>query len=476
MLWIAASAPAFAEVPPIPPPEPVPAPPAPPAEREPSADEVAGQPQPGQEHGRLDPVDEGDSTLRQIGRGVLFVPKVAIDTALQPVRAGLWAWDRFQLEDLYYRIFFFDDARTIGIVPTVGYDYGFGVNGVYGGARFVDRNLFGEHEHLSIEAATGMMYRQIYTAQLRSGDRFGKRFSMILDGGFEQRPEDPFYGIGNGNLVAPPAMQIDPRTDDTAVFVRYRQQRIRAALTADARLWSNFHVRAGGAVTDVQFDRSDLGMPIGQIYDTSRLNGWAGTRDAYGELELRWDSRRRTTVYEPRAVYATGSLVSAFGGREHNLEGGSDFWRLGFDLQHFFRVGEGPRVLITRLHGESVTGNRDEIPFVELPTLGGLTYLRGYAYDRFRDRVAGFGSVEYQWDLAYSLSANLFVDAGRVYDQVGDVNSLSGMRVGYGFGLEAHTMNAFVVDASIASSIDGGFMLNLAFNPIFTLEDRVRRQ
>lgn len=461
--FAAASTPAFAQLPPIPPPEPVPAAPEP---------APAAEPLPGHESGRTDAADDGDSTLRKIGRGTLFLPRVAFDTALQPVRAGLWAWDRYRLEDLYYRIFF-NDARTVGITPTVGYDYGYGVDGIYGGARFVARDLFGEREHLLLEAATGMQYRQHYTGELRSGDRFGKRLALTLDGGFEQRPEDPFYGIGNGDLVATPAMPIDPRVDSTAVLARYRQQRFRFALLADSQVWRQLHVRGGAALTDVAFRPSDIGMPIDTVYDTRGLVGWGGVTEGYGEVELRWDSRGRTSVYEPRSVYAHGSLVSVFGGRDHNW-GAADFWRYGFDLQHFFRIGEGPRVLITRLHNEAVTGSRDDVPFTELPRLGGQTYLRGYALDRFRDRFASFGSLEYEWDLAYAMSASLFVDAGRVYEQPGD--AFGQLRVGYGFGLEAHSANSFVLQASLASSIDGGVMFNLAFNPMLNLEERVRRR
>jgi hypothetical protein len=443
------------------------------APAKPSADDVAGEPQPGDESGRVDADDGGDSAARELGRGALLLPKLVIDSALQPVRAVLWAWDRFQLEDLYYRVFF-NASRTIGITPTVGYDYGYGVNGVYGGARFVARDLFGKREHLALTAATGMMYRQLYSAELKSGNRF-RRFALELDAGFEQHPEDPFYGIGNGDLVTMPAALIDPRSDDTAALARYRQQRMRLALVGDGRVWSSLHVRGGAAATDAQLSASDVGMPIGSLYDTNGLVGWGGVRSGYGELELRWDGRRRATEYEPSAVFATGTLASVYTGREHLFEGGHDFWRYGFDLQQFLRIAAGPRVLALRLHGEAVSGPRDEVPFTELPRLGGLTYLRGYPLDRFRDRVATFGSAEYQWDLALRVRASLFVDAGRVYDSL-DAVSLDHLRVGYGVGLEANTQDSFIMQLSLASSIDGGLLFSLGFNPVTDLDDRVRRR
>jgi len=188
-----------------------------------TAGDVADAPPPGEESGRVGPVDDGDSTLRVIGRDVLFVPKLAANVALTPVRGGIWAFDRYHLDDLYYRVFF-NDARTIGLYPTAAFESGFGIIGLTGGARFVDRDVFGAREHLSLQAAVGTAYyRQLYSASLRSGDRLGDRFALELDAGYERRPRDAFYGIGNADTVMITETHIDPRIDDTALETRYRQ-------------------------------------------------------------------------------------------------------------------------------------------------------------------------------------------------------------------------------------------------------------
>src|SRR3954471_6856330 len=76
--------------------------------RELTAADVRTAPLPGQEGGQLEP-DPGDSTLRLIGRGILFVPKLAIEIALSPIRGAIWAEDRYRLEDAYYRVFYSAD-------------------------------------------------------------------------------------------------------------------------------------------------------------------------------------------------------------------------------------------------------------------------------------------------------------------------------------------------------------------------------
>jgi hypothetical protein len=454
--------------------------PPPPTGPDKTAADVANAPLPGDEHGRTDPVDGGDSVPRVIGRDLLFLPKLVMEGALTPIRTSVWAMEKYKLTDRYYDLFF-NDARTIGLYPTVAYEAGYGVSGIIGGARFVDRDLFGEHEHLALQAAAGTGYfRQLYSVGLRSGDRFGKRFSLELDAGYEKRPRDPFYGIGNANLGTPPEnMQIDPINTPVAVQTRYAQDRARVALSSDTRAVSNLHVRVNGALSRLTFAPSEFGIPIDQTFDTTQLGGFDnGITYGYGELELRWDGRTAVSELEGKGMTSIGSLASAFGGRMHNLGGameGADFWRYGVDYQHFIRLAAGPRVLALRFHGEGVTGGYSDVPFAELPTLGGPVYLRGYDLDRFRDRVAAFGTAEYQWDLSAWFNASLFVDAGRVYGNLDEL-TLSHMRLGYGGSISMHTDSSFVMEASIASSIDGGIFFNLAFNPVFDLSERVRRR
>jgi Omp85 superfamily domain len=457
--------------------EPVAPEPQPPPERERTAADVADAPVPGDESGRVEPepIEGGDSAARQVARGLLFFPKIVVTGVLAVPRGGVWVFDRYDLMNQYYRVFY-NDARTIGLHPTLVVDLSLGV---VAGGRFVHKDLFGEREQLTAQAAWGSRFRQIYSAGFRSGDRFGKRLWFELDAAYERRPHDAFYGIGNDDQMtvdpsAPPT-PIDPRVDSTSIEARYRQDRARLAALADVRPISHLHLRAAGALSEVEFGPGDQGEPIDARYQTAGLVGWGGARYGYGELAVRWDSRRAVRRVEPAAVYSGGSLAEVHAGRVHRLDDGPDFWRYGADLQHFMRLGDGPRVLAARLHGEAVTGGRDEVPFSELPMLGGPIYLRGYDLDRFRDRVAAFGSLAYQWDLSQWFSASLFVDAGRVYPSLDEL-SLDDMRVGYGLGLEAHSFENFVAEATIASSIDGGVQLNLAFNRVFDLDERVRRK
>jgi len=420
-----------------------------------SAADVEGAPVPGNESGRVDAGDGGDSTLRLVGRGVLYLPKVAIEATFAPVRAGVWAYERYQLKERALAIFF-DDDLTFGMYPIAVLESGYGVNV---GGRFVHRDLFGAHEHLALQAATGGRFRQLASARLRSGDRLGPRVALEVDGEYESHPKDAFYGIGN--------------TDGEEA--RFRQELWRATVIGDLRLAGDLHARGAAAIADFGHGRSDVGAPIDVIYPMESMVGFGGVRHAYGELELRWDSRRAASQWESPSVRASGWLLSGFAGRTTALDEGADYWRFGADLQRFVRIGHGPRVIVGRVVAEAVTGSLDEVPFTQLPRLGGKTLLRGYPLDRFRDRAAALGSIEYAWDVSRELSASTFVDAGRVFPSLYDLD-VDGLRVGYGVALEAHSSRTFLIRASIASSIDGGVFFDIALDPVFDLDPRVKRR
>lgn len=426
-----------------------------PATDEPAAADVARAPLPGQESGRIDE-PEGDSVWRDIGQGLLTPPRVAMEVAMAPVRASVWAFDRYQLIDRFKRVFF-DDTETYGLYPILVLDSTYGATI---GGRFVHRNVFGEREHFSLRAGTGGQFRLEAEAGLRSGLRFGERTHLDLRGELERRPEDNFFGIGN---------------TAEGMETHFRQEMLRARSSLDVRAVSALHLTASGALTDLEFGPSEHEPSIETVFNPMTLTGWTGVRNLYGELELRWDQRGYPTALDRHGAYARGGYLAIFGGRIHQFEAGGDYWRYGGHAQKFWQIGKGPRVLSTRFAVDAVTGDYEEVAFMQLPQLGGRTLLRGYERERFRDRVAVVGSVEYTWDLGQLFMASLFTDVGRVYPSFSELR-YDDMRVGYGVSLQLHRRHNFLGAVSLASSIDGGVFLDLIWDPVFEVEPRVEQR
>src|SRR5690348_7934022 len=79
----------------------------------PSAAEVADAPVPGEESGRIDDGDGGDSAARLVARGVLFIPRFAFEVGLAPIRGGVWLNAEYRVYDRVHAVFF-DATNTYG--------------------------------------------------------------------------------------------------------------------------------------------------------------------------------------------------------------------------------------------------------------------------------------------------------------------------------------------------------------------------
>ena len=421
---------------------------------EPTAADVATAPRPGEESGRVD-AEPGDSTARLVARGGLFLPRMAFAALLKPVEGVVWVEERYQIRARAQRLFW-NAAGTAGLMPTVHLESGFGLNA---GARFVHRDVLGAGEQVTLDASTGGRFRELARVRFRSGERM-PGVELALDARYERRPKDAFYGIGNA---------------DAAVDARYRDRVMRATTSADVQLGSAVHATFAGALSDHEYSPSTTGRPIGELYMTDALTGFDGTRAGYAEVELRWDTRGNASIWDVPSIVSTGSLLAAYAGRSVALDAHPSYWRYGADIQRFVRLAAGPRVLAFRGHVDAVSGAVEEVPFTELPRLGGNKLLRGYPGDRFRDRIALAAGIDYRWDLARNVSGTLFVDAGRVQRSIADI-ALDHVRIGYGVGLEVYGARSLIARVSAASSLDGGVFVDLALDPVFDLDRRVDRR
>ncbi|HEU0034530.1 MAG TPA: BamA/TamA family outer membrane protein [Kofleriaceae bacterium] len=444
-----------------------------------AAEDVAGAPLPGHEHGRTDPIDLGDGPGRRVGRALMWIPRIPIELVAQPVRGTLYVHERYHVFAGIASLFLSDDQK-IAIFPTALFETGFGLNV---GMRGLFRDVFGGHEKISIRAATGGQYKQVAALDIDTGKHIPGRLRASIDARYEKRDEEHFFGYGNGDLVTAPAMPIDPLTSDANAPARYRVKVTRGSPRLTYKVTDNLSITGTGAIVRKQFsdldEDSSFYLPLDQAYMTNRIPGLEGITFLYDELEVAWDTRRQADPWDAPGMRGTGGLVLGYAARQEGIRGeDAGFYRLGFDLQRFVRLTIRPRVLELRLVGEMVTGAREDVPFTELPRLGGTNLLRGYYYDRFRDRVAVVSQVSYLWATSNWLAAKLFVDTGRVYsglDAVANEN-VDHLRVGYGGALELYSRKDLLMRFELASSLDeGGVFFNFSLNPVYDTRSRVER-
>jgi hypothetical protein len=425
---------------------------------EPTARDVRGAPAPGQESGRTDHEQDDETVARKLARGLLFVPRVGFQAVAAPIGGAIYLQDRYSVSSKVTDSFQTEDKK-LAVYPTAFAETGFGLNV---GGRVKTTDLIAG-ETFSGRVGFGGQFRWI--ADLGLSRRFGP-VGVALEGRREARDNDRFFGYGNADRGTPD-MPMDPLNNEVAVSTRFRSRMLRGLARVSVDLPSNFSLVATSAVVRRTFDVTDDEDSIDQFFQVDQLPGFmTDTTYLHDELQLAWDSRRRASKWDAHGVRSSGSLLLGFADYEHGLTNEPDFLRYGVDLQRYFRLTEGPRVLELRFYGEAVTGARDEVPFSELPRLGGSNVLRGYESGRFRDRIAAVGQVRYLWSALAWLSPSLFVDTGRVWSGYDDL-SLDGLRVGFGGGIETYSRAGLTMRAELATSIDGGIFAFLSFQPVF---------
>lgn len=416
--------------------------------------------------------------MRTALRVLLFVPRWTFWIVVQPVRGGLWAFERYQLADRAQGIFF-NDEGTLGAYPLAFFETGFGLNV---GGRIIYRDLFGKEGRFRVRASYGGRFRQNYSVKATTGKLLGERAEIEVETGFQIFPRSRFFGLGNADLVDGDTvtMPVDPRARDVAVKTRYRHDDLSASLTGAVAVTDDVSVRFSGRYIQRDFDDdAELGdgdFQIFDIYDTARLPGYdQNLSNLGGEVELIYDTRASTKLWVPLPeanTANTGWKLSGFVGAQTGLgDDPSSFVRYGADLQRIIDIYDGTRTLSLRAYLEGVTGETDDVPFLDLPRLGGPVFLRGYQRDRFRDRIATLASAEYRWLVGKSFAGYVFVDTGRVHRRLSDIE-LDGLRVGYGGGLQFHSLTTFRGRFDVSTSKDGGVFLNLSFDPVYDTSSR----
>jgi hypothetical protein len=130
--------------------------------------------------------------------------------------------------------------------------------------------------------------------------------------------------------------------------------------------------------------------------------------------------------------------------------------------------------IVLALHGWLVASDPGEghlVPFYLQPTLGGHDSLRSYENYRFMDRNALLVNAEARIAMMTHLDAAVFVDAGNVARQVGDLDL---DKRSYGVGLRLHSRQDTFARVDMATGDEGWRFLFRLTEP-FTLSRLTRR-
>ncbi len=384
-------------------------------------------------------------------RVLLFPPRVVLMAVWVPPRETLVFADRTHAIERVENLVYWDDAHTVGLLPTVSYDSDFGPQA---GAKFFHDNLLGHDDELSIEAAYGGRVIQSYDVELEAGNLGGSIVWLEARGRYERDPKLFFAGIG----VRPGALE-----------ARYSQDRALGVLGGGVGLGPDQELKVGAVstVNDRSFGPSlakvrPLDPSIETRYDTGQLVGFDSGVTTFG-----FDGVARADLRREHGILATGPYLEAFGGAVIT-DLGSPFWRYGGQVDLSAPLFGTTRILGLNTFLEAADGEPGDVPFSELPRLGGRDRLRGYREEQFRDNRAFGATLSYRYPVHENIEAQLFVDVGTVAGDYATLFDGDDWLGGYGGGLVAGTDSDVVLrlDASYGDGFH--FFVSTDFARVFS--------
>ena len=392
---------------------------------------------------------EGEDVALALPRGLLALPRAVIVTAFVPLRGLLHLVGRYQIPERVVDLLY-NDERTAAIIPSISF---FGSQGLTVGATAFHEGWGKHHERIALSAKFGDRYQAVeldFTAPHVAGTFFGVEVTTRFERGTRRK----FHGYGPQEAEdaedRPPSAPVGPR--DAHVETEFEQTRALTMLRAGFELHESVNLGAVGILNARSFgpDRQEGGEPsIEQVYDTSQLTGFD---DGYELGEALLDFRVDARV--PPGATESGIYLHAFGGGAPP-QNGYQFIHYGAVLAGYIDLYAGDRVLVLRAAHEAMFAGDDQIPWADMPRLGGPQALRGYDLHRFRDKNTAVVTAEYHYPIHEYVAGLVFVDVGSVGRDYEVMINPDNYRVGAGGGLMIRTKESklFTIQVGVGDGV-----------------------
>lgn len=294
-------------------------------------------------------------------------------------------------------------GRSFFILPTVTYSTDTGL----GGGMVVFKAYHPERARISV-AQAGVLYtkkRQLISSFSLDHHLRNRRDRVYLSVKYLQYPTE-FFGIGNDVSNEKP--------ED------YTPESLRLVAFYERGLVSRLKLR-----TEVYLRKQMLmESESGGLLDTRAVRWSRGRLDAGPVLSLVWDSRDNSI-----STRSGGMMQVKYWGILHQSEGGA-FNSVTLEARRFFNPFSGVVLGLMSLAEDS----RGDVPFYMLSRLGGEDMLRGYEYERFRDRSMLLFQQDIRLPVLDSIGGALFIAEGKVAPAPRDLFT-KGWHIGYGGGI-----------------------------------------
>lgn len=378
------------------------------------------------------------TTNRSLAYHVLATPAYVLHGVTRPLGWGVKYAER------NFPVLFQAELPPRGALPLI--DFG-GATGFSGGLLLYDNHLLGSDHEARLSGLYGGSDTFEISGHYQSPTPFGPGTEFTVRANLFSDPRDEFFRGGNDN---------DPQIDE---FLYSRDQLDVTASVSyappDAAVAGQFDLLYEHVETVPRAGASSISL------------AGLGTVDLFTpRVALRLDFTRG----RPRTYAGTEGVLQL--NYSHDLT--SDRFRhvrYVTELRQYLPVGIFPnsRRLALRARLEQVHpvfGGRD-VPFYQLPSLGGQTSLRGYRHRRFQNDGSLVLNAEYRYPIWTNWDAVVFTDAGQVFDELDEV-TVERFRWSYGGGIHMLNQKGLSFRFEVAGSAEG-------MRTILTVEPTFRR-
>lgn len=322
----------------------------------------------------------------------------------------------------------FNDPNAVyftfgGLYPSGGLAPGVALRQAFGHARF------------NIGGAYSIRDYKLAHVSLDFPELAGNKIGIETRARWTDATQVPFYGVGNAS--------------DKDARVNYGLRMFEARGSAAFKPVPWYRIGAGIGVRRVE-DRAGAGSrPSVETFPgpVPGLFGEARYTETSVFTAIDW---RESPGYTRR-----GGLYSIALNDFRDSGDRFGFRRLDAEIQQYLPVLKEQWVLAFRGLVQTTDADSGQaVPYYMLPTLGGARRHRGYSDFRFQDRHLLLLTGEYRWLPSRVLDMALFVDAGKVASERGDLD-LDGLHTAYGLGFRIHGPTFTPLRLDIARAKEG---------------------
>jgi len=266
---------------------------------------------------------------------------------------------------------------------------------------------------------------------------------LILEGSYQWRPQENFYGLGHGSLKEKHS--------------NFALRQSWAGLRWEVKPAKRFH--------------------WGALYRVAWISALPGRNPAYSSPQVFFSNLPGFGAQTQ--LHSAGTYLDMDMLRKEYQWGGAAHWGASYqeglgdrNLRYFsyemqlegrMPIVPTSSVLVGQANFElnRQRGGSDPIPFYLLPHIGGSSTLRGFALDRFYGKNLMLLSLEYRYGIHPNIQAIPFFDEGQIFDRTSDLRWLNWHR-NYGIGFRFRSTTGTALKIEYGRSMEG-FQIHVTF-------------